>query len=135
MNERVKDFLDKLLEEKSPDSVYSNKRTSAFWEVLERTLTPVEEQVMYNLLHGLTTLERLPAKEKFLYELACAKLRGDILEVNALRTSARGDMFLESDPTNRLTKISESHTFRNARRALERIHEREDGPWMTHLVF
>lgn len=130
----IKTFLDELFGEYSgSDKPYSSERVAVFWTVVQQVLEPEEEQLIFAVLHGILRKEDFDEKEKFLYELASAKLRGDILAVNALGTSERGYSLLD-EPAD-LTCVQEDLKYKNAKATLERIQRLEKGPWIVGQIW
>lgn len=123
----VKKFLDDLLGkyEQEPKEPYKKERMAIFWTVLRRTLTPEEEQLIFNFIYGLK--KNLNEKENFLFILACAKLRGSTVCVNTLSTSEEALKFLGK---KEITQVQDDLLYKNSRAILERVQRLEDGPWI-----
>lgn len=124
---KVKQFLDELLGryEKEPKKPYKKERLAAFWTVLRRVLTPEEEQLIFNIIYGLK--QDLDEREQFLFTLACAKLRGDTVSVNVLRSGEEAIKFFGE---RELTRVQEDLLYKNSKAVLERVQRVEDGPWI-----
>ncbi|MBQ6461212.1 hypothetical protein IJI91_01510 [Candidatus Saccharibacteria bacterium] len=132
----IKKFLAGLFgyDNDNNEKSYSKERIAAFWDIIQRVLEPEEEQIIYNLLHRIKTEEELSEREKFFYKLAVAKLKGDVLVVNQLRTSKEADEYLPPAPS-RITHVQEELKYRNAKRSLEQIQRSKDDPWLIGKIW
>lgn len=132
---KAKEFLNELFGyHDSSDKQYSKERIVAFWSIVQRVLEPEEEQLIFQLLHDVKQKEALDDRERFLYELAVAKLSGDIVKINQLRTSKEADKYLPP-ASSRLTHVKEELKYANAKQSLKRIQEREKGPWIVGQIW
>lgn len=138
-NAQIREFIEEEIIGEKPVEVkevsFPEERLRTFVKILGETLPGEQYRVVMNRVFGFykDNDPKDDKKSQWLYKLAVAKLKDDLIEVINMRRSEEAEEYIggSSMGHRHLVNNLEQIVFRNAKLGLENIYFKEKGPFMT----